>query len=141
MHQMTFDTLGLNPKLLKAVESLGFEHPTPIQEKVITTVLDGSSDLVGLAQTGTGKTAAYGLPLVQLIDVERSVTQALIICPTRELCVQIAGDIKAFARYSPQNNIVAVYGGTGIGPQIKLTKKGAHIIVATPGRLLDLMKR
>jgi ATP-dependent RNA helicase DeaD len=138
---MTFDTLGLNPKLLKAVASLGFEHPTPIQEKVIATVLGGSSDLVGLAQTGTGKTAAYGLPLVQLIDVKQPVTQALVICPTRELCVQISGDLKALARYTPQTHIVAVYGGAGIGPQVKQIKKGAHIIVATPGRLLDLMQR
>ncbi|MGD9187974.1 MAG: DEAD/DEAH box helicase [Desulfobacteraceae bacterium] len=138
---MTFDTLGLNPKLLKAVASLGFEHPTPIQEKVIATVLSGSSDLVGLAQTGTGKTAAYGLPLVQLIDAKQPVTQALVICPTRELCVQISGDLKALARYTPQTHIVAVYGGAGIGPQVKQIKKGAHIIVATPGRLLDLMQR
>lgn len=138
---MMFDTLGLNPKLLKAIEVLGFEHPTPIQEKVISTVLDGSSDLVGLAQTGTGKTAAYGLPLVQLIDVKRPVTQALVICPTRELCGQITGDLKALARYTPQINIVAVYGGAGIAAQVKQIKKGAHIIVATPGRLLDLMQR
>lgn len=138
---MTFDTLGLNPKLLKAVESLGFERPTPIQKKVITTVLNGSSDLIGLAQTGTGKTAAYGLPLLQLIDLKRPVTQALVICPTRELCVQISGDLKALARYTLQTNIVAVYGGAGIAAQMKQIKKGAHIIVATPGRLIDLMRR
>jgi ATP-dependent RNA helicase DeaD len=138
---MTFDTLGLNPKLLKAVESLGFEHPTPVQQKVIPTVLSGRSDLVGLAQTGTGKTAAYGLPLVQLIDVEQPVTQALVICPTRELCVQICGDLKALARYTLQLHIVAVYGGAAMGPQMKQMKRGAHIIVATPGRLLDLMQR
>ncbi len=138
---MMFDTLGLNPELLKAVESLGFERPTPIQQKVITTVLNGQCDLVGLAQTGTGKTAAYGLPLVQLIDLKRPVTQALVICPTRELCVQISGDLKALARYALQTHITAVYGGAGIVPQIKQIKKGAHIIVATPGRLLDLMQR
>jgi ATP-dependent RNA helicase DeaD len=138
---MTFDTLGLNPKLLKAVESLGFEHPTAVQKQVIPTLLSGNCDLVGLAQTGTGKTAAYGLPLVQLIDVKHSVIQALVICPTRELCVQICDDLKALARHTLQARIVAVYGGAGIGPQVKQIKKGAHIIVATPGRLLDLMQR
>jgi ATP-dependent RNA helicase DeaD len=138
---MTFDALGLNPDLLKAVEALGFEQPTPIQEKVITAILDGHTDLVGIAQTGTGKTAAFGLPLLQLIDFKLTQPQALIICPTRELCLQITGDLIQLARYIPKANIVSVYGGASIIAQIRQLKKGAHIIVATPGRLLDLIRR
>ena len=138
---MTFDALGLNPNLLKAVAALGFEHPTPIQEKAIAAILDGQTDLVGMAQTGTGKTAAFGLPLLQLIDFKVAKPQALIICPTRELCLQITGDLTQYARYIQKANIVAVNGGASIGEQMKQLKRGAHIIVATPGRLLDLIRR
>ncbi len=138
---MTFDALGLNPNILRAVTALGYEHPTPIQQKVIAAIQDGQTDLVGMAQTGTGKTAAFGLPLLQLIDFKRAKPQALIICPTRELCLQITGDLIQYAQYTKKANIVAVYGGASIGEQIKQIKKGAQIIVATPGRLLDLIRR
>lgn len=138
---MTFDKLGLNTNILKAVHALGFEQPTPIQERVIDAVLDGHCDLVGLAQTGTGKTAAFGLPLLQLVDFKTPKPQALIICPTRELCLQIQSDLTKYARFIKNINIVAVYGGAGIGGQIRQIKKGAHIVVATPGRLLDLIRR
>ncbi len=138
---MTFEMLGLNEKLLKAVAALGFEQPTPIQEKAIGAILAGRCDLVGLAQTGTGKTAAFGLPLLQFIDFDRCIPQALVICPTRELCMQITGDLVQYARFIKKASVVAVYGGAGIGGQIDQLKRGAHIIVATPGRLLDLMRR
>jgi ATP-dependent RNA helicase DeaD len=138
---MTFDKIGLNPELLKAIEALGFEQPTPIQEKAICAILDGRNDLVGMAQTGTGKTAAFGLPLLQLIDFKRAEPQALIICPTRELCLQITGDLTQYARYIRKAHIVSVYGGASIVEQIRQLKRGVHIIVATPGRLLDLIRR
>ena len=138
---MTFDELGLNPKLLKAVHSLGFTTPTPIQQSAIPDLLEGRSDLVGLAQTGTGKTAAFGLPMLQLIDPKKAVTQGVVICPTRELCVQITADLKRFACYLKQLDIVPVYGGAGMANQIRQIKRGAQLIVATPGRLLDLMHR
>jgi ATP-dependent RNA helicase DeaD len=138
---MTFEMLGLNQKLLKAVAVLGFEQPTAIQEKAIAAILEGRCDLVGLAQTGTGKTAAFGLPLLQLIDYEQRTPQALIICPTRELCLQITGDLMQYARFIKKAAVVAVYGGAGIRGQIDQLKRGAHIIVATPGRLLDLIRR
>lgn len=138
---MTFEELGLNPSLLKAIKALGFEQPTPIQEKAISQILDGRTDLVGMAQTGTGKTAAFGLPLLQFIDFKLSEPQALIICPTRELCLQITGDLTQYARYIPNASIVSVYGGASIVEQMRQLKRGAHIIVATPGRLLDLIRR
>ena len=120
---------------------MGFNEPTPIQEKAIPAIIEGQRDLVGLAQTGTGKTAAYGLPLLQLIDFSRSQVQGLILCPTRELCVQISKDLIRYGRYVKNAKIVAVYGGAGMEPQIRQIKKGAQIIAATPGRLLDLIKR
>ena len=138
---MQFSEMGLDPELLNAITAAGFENPTPIQEKVIPVLLGGHSDLVGLAQTGTGKTAAYGLPLLQLIDAQLAIPQALVICPTRELCLQITGDLTQYARFLKKMHIVAVYGGASIVEQMRLLKKGAHIIVATPGRLLDLIKR
>ena len=138
---MDFETLGLEPHLVRAVQKLGFVEPTPIQKKAIPTIIEGDRDLVGLAQTGTGKTAAYGLPLLQLIDFSRSQVQGLILCPTRELCVQISKDLVRFSRYVKNAKIVAVYGGAGMEPQIRQIKKGAQIIAATPGRLLDLIKR
>lgn len=138
---MTFNELGLNPSILKAVQALGFESPTPIQAKAISILLDRPTDLVGMAQTGTGKTAAFGLPLLQLIDPAKARPQAVIICPTRELCLQIAGDLSAYAQFIKKAHIVAVYGGASIGDQIRRLKKGPPIIVATPGRLLDLIRR
>ena len=138
---MDFETLGLAPHIIRAVHDLEFESPTPIQEKAIPAILPGLRDLVGLAQTGTGKTAAYGLPLLQLIDFSKSQVQGLILCPTRELCVQISKDLIRYGRYIKNAKIVAVYGGAGMEPQIRQIKKGAQIIAATPGRLLDLIHR
>ena len=138
---MDFETLGLEQHLVRAVQDLGFKEPTPIQEKAIPAIIEGRRDLVGLAQTGTGKTAAYGLPLLQLIDFSRSRVQGLILCPTRELCVQISKDLIRFSRYVKNAKIVAIYGGAGMEPQIRAIKKGAQIIAATPGRLLDLIHR
>lgn len=138
---MQFSEMGLDHQLLKAIAAAGFEQPTPIQENVIPILLEKPVDLVGLAQTGTGKTAAYGLPLLQHIDMALPKPQALIICPTRELCLQITGDLVLYARFLKKAHIVAVYGGSSIVEQMRLLKKGAHIIVATPGRLLDLIRR
>ncbi|MCD6586265.1 MAG: DEAD/DEAH box helicase [Desulfobacteraceae bacterium] len=138
---MSFDNLGLNDHILKAVEKMGFTEPTPIQKKVIPEIMNSNKDIVGLAQTGTGKTAAFGLPMIQLMDFYSPHTQGVIICPTRELCIQISGDFKEFTRYVKPAKIVSVYGGTSIENQIRQVKRGAHIIVATPGRLLDLIKR
>ena len=138
---MEFKDLGLSKDILKAVDKLGFIDPSEIQEKAIPILSAGDQDLVGLAQTGTGKTAAFGLPLIQHIDFEIKDTQGLVICPTRELCMQITKDLVSFAKYQTNPNIVAVYGGASISDQIRLIKKGAHIVVATPGRLLDLINR
>ena len=138
---MEFKDLGLPKSILKAVTKLGFQEPSEIQERAIPILSAGKEDFVGLAQTGTGKTAAYGLPLIQHTDFEESYTQALIICPTRELCMQITKDLEAFSVYQSDANIVAVYGGASISDQIRKIKRGAHIVVATPGRLLDLIER
>lgn len=138
---MNFEELGVEPRLLKAIEEEGFETPMPIQEMVIPHLLQKEGDVVGLAQTGTGKTAAFGLPLLQRIDEESDATQALVIAPTRELCLQIAGDLADFAKYMDNVKIIPVYGGSSIESQIKAIKKGAQVIVATPGRLIDLIKR
>jgi ATP-dependent RNA helicase DeaD len=138
---MDFETLGLARHIVKAVLELGFKNPTPIQAEAVPAILEGHRDLVGLAQTGTGKTAAYGLPLLQLIDFSKSQVQGLILCPTRELCVQISKDLIRYSRYIKRARIVAVYGGAGMEPQIQQIKKGAQIIAATPGRLLDLIRR
>ena len=137
----TFATLGVEPRLLKAIEELGFEHPMPIQEMVIPHLLNEDSDAVGLAQTGTGKTAAFGLPLLQRIDVVVNSPQALIIAPTRELCLQIAGDLADFSKYIDGLKILPVYGGSSIESQIRSLRNGVQVIVATPGRLIDLIKR
>lgn len=137
----TFAGLGLREDLLKAVSELGFEKPTPIQSKAIPILLSGIQDFVGLAQTGTGKTAAFGLPLLDLVDSEEKHPQALILCPTRELCVQINNDLREFKKYKKQIYSVAVYGGSSISTQISSIKKGVQIIVATPGRLIDLIER
>ncbi|TAN37088.1 MAG: DEAD/DEAH box helicase [Verrucomicrobia bacterium] len=136
-----FEDLGLAPTLLKAITELGFETPTPVQAQVIPRLLQGERDMVALAQTGTGKTAAFGLPLLQLTDVADAATQALVLCPTRELCLQIAKDLARFSKYTPGVRVVAVYGGAGIDTQMRALRRGAHIIVATPGRLNDLLRR
>src|SRR5690606_4714658 len=120
---------------------LGFENPTPIQEKAIPELLTGERDFVGLAQTGTGKTAAFGLPLMQLVDQAKMDTQALVLAPTRELCLQITSDLEKFSKGYKSLNIVAVYGGASSTDQMRKLKKGAQIVVATPGRLIDLTSR
>ena len=147
----TFSELGLNDALLRAIEEQGYEHPMPVQEQVIPWLTDADvnnqhSDLIALAQTGTGKTAAYGLPLLHLLAAEgehegRKAVRALILAPTRELCIQIADDLQDFAHYLPSIGMLAVYGGAGIEPQIRALKHGVDIVVATPGRLIDLMNR
>lgn len=136
-----FEELGLQENLLKAVGELGFTQPTPIQEKAIPVLLSGTKDLIGLAQTGTGKTAAFGLPLLQLIEVEKKYPQALIVCPTRELCLQIVNEIELFKKHVRGVNVVAVYGGSSITMQIRDIRRGVQIVVATPGRLIDLIER
>jgi ATP-dependent RNA helicase DeaD len=138
---ITFDGLGLDEQLVKATSALGFVHPTPIQEKAIPILLGGTTDLVGLAQTGTGKTAAFGLPLLQLISPSDKFPQALVVCPTRELCIQIVTEMEQFKKFKPSIHLVAVYGGTSIGAQIRDIKRGVQIVVATPGRLIDLIER
>ena len=137
----TFDALGIEESLLESIAALGFTQPTPIQEKAIPVLLQGTKDFVGLAQTGTGKTAAFGLPLLQLINKQNKFPQALIICPTRELCVQIANDLNSFKKKSVHIGITAVYRGTSMSMQIRDLRKGTHIVVATPGRLIDLIER
>jgi len=137
----TFESLGIEEGLLHSIQALGFTQPTPIQEKAIPVLLKGTKDFVGLAQTGTGKTAAFGLPLLQLINKADKFPQALIICPTRELCLQITNDLGTFKNKKDHINVTAVYGGTSIGEQIRSLKKGTHIVVATPGRLIDLIER
>ncbi len=127
--------------MLKAVHDLGFVEPTTIQEKSIPVLLSGTKDFIGLAQTGTGKTAAFGLPLLQLIDSEKKYPQALVVCPTRELCIQIVNEVELFKKYCRNISIVAVYGGASIGMQIRDIKRGVQIVVATPGRLIDLIER
>ena len=137
----TFEELGVSEEIRRAIEELGFEHPMPVQEEVIPYLLGNGNDVIALAQTGTGKTAAFGIPLLQRTDPTDRTTQAIVISPTRELCLQIADDLKSFSKYIKGINIVAVYGGTSIINQIHALKHGAQIIVATPGRLIDLMHR
>jgi ATP-dependent RNA helicase DeaD len=138
---INFEEMGFTPGILKAIQELGFEQPMPVQDKVIPLMLGDEKDIIALAQTGTGKTAAFGLPLVQMTDTESNNTQSLILCPTRELCIQITGDLTDYARYTGKLRILAVYGGSSIENQIRQLKKGVHIIVATPGRLIDLIGR
>ena len=137
----TFEELGVSPEIRRAIEEMGYENPMPVQEEVIPYLLGNNNDVVALAQTGTGKTAAFGLPLLQQTDVSRRIPQSLILCPTRELCLQIAGDLNDYSKYIDGLKVLPVYGGSSIESQIKSLKRGVHIIVATPGRLLDLMKR
>ncbi|MFN5375650.1 MAG: DEAD/DEAH box helicase [Chitinophagaceae bacterium] len=138
---MSFEALGIEESLLESIQSLGFVDPTPIQEKAIPILLSGTKDFVGLAQTGTGKTAAFGLPLLQLVDAKANHPQALVVCPTRELCMQITKDLYNFSTKKKSIKTVAVYGGASIGEQIRDLRKGAQIVVATPGRLIDLIER
>jgi ATP-dependent RNA helicase DeaD len=136
-----FEALGLNEQLVQSITDLGFETPTPIQEQAIPVLLSGTTDFVGLAQTGTGKTAAFGLPLLHLINKAERHPQALIVCPTRELCLQITNDLATFTTHTKGLYTEAVYGGASITMQIRNLKKGVHIVVATPGRLIDLIER
>ena len=136
-----FEQLGLDEPILRAITDMGFETPSEIQQKAIPTLLEDDTDLVALAQTGTGKTAAFGFPLLQLIDTDSKLTQGLILSPTRELCLQIASELKNYAKYLPKVNVVAVYGGASIEEQARSLKKGAQIIVATPGRMQDMIRR
>lgn len=136
-----FQDFGLAPGLIQAVADLGFEKPTTVQEKVIPALIKGSRDLVALAQTGTGKTAAFGLPILQLTNPGNVVPQALVLCPTRELCLQITRDLTAFSKYLRGIRILAVYGGSSIDTQLRALYRGVHIIVATPGRMNDIVRR
>ena len=137
----TFEELGVSEEIRRAIEELGFEQPMPVQEEVIPYLLGNRNDVIALAQTGTGKTAAFGIPVLQRTDARVRQTQALVLSPTRELCLQIADDLKDFSKYMDGINVVPVYGGTSIENQIRALKHGAQIIVATPGRLIDLMNR
>jgi ATP-dependent RNA helicase DeaD len=136
-----FTQLGIRHDIVNAISELGFENPTPIQEQAIPVLLTGSNDFVGLAQTGTGKTAAFGLPLLELIDFTKNYPQALILCPTRELCLQISKDLENFSSNISGVGIVAVYGGASISDQLRSIKRGVQIVVATPGRMLDIIGR
>lgn len=140
-HLKTFEALGISAPLCEAIKEMGFESPMPVQEAVIPHLLGGGIDIIALAQTGTGKTAAFGLPILQNIDTSKHYPQALILSPTRELCVQIAKDLANYSKYLDDLNVVAVYGGASIELQMKQISKGVQIVVATPGRLLDLVRR
>lgn len=137
----TFESLGLEERLLRAVTEMGFAEATPIQQKAIPVLLSGTKDFIGLAQTGTGKTAAFGLPLLQLLSEEKQYPQALVVCPTRELCLQIVTELERFKKYKQKIQVVAVYGGTSISMQIRDIRRGVQLVVATPGRLIDLIER
>jgi ATP-dependent RNA helicase DeaD len=137
----TFESLGIDARLIRATDELGYVQPTPIQEQAIPVLLSGTIDFIGLAQTGTGKTAAFGLPLLHIIDAQEKYPQALIVCPTRELCMQIVKELELFKKYVTGVSVVAVYGGASIGLQIRDLKRGVQIVVATPGRLIDLIER
>ena len=137
----TFEALGLDARLVRATDELGYVNPTTIQEQAIPVLMSGTKDFIGLAQTGTGKTAAFGLPLLQVVSPTANYPQALVVCPTRELCLQIVKEIESFKKYLPGIAVVAVYGGASIGLQIRDIKRGVQIVVATPGRLIDLIER
>ena len=138
---MTFRELNLNEEILSAIEELGFESPMPVQEQSIPFMLEKTADLVALAQTGTGKTAAFGLPVLNLINPQSKQTQALVLAPTRELCIQISNDLKKFSKNMRGMKIVAVYGGEDVRVQLRQLDTAPQIIVATPGRLIDLIER
>ena len=137
----TFEELGVSAEIRRAISEMGYEHPMPVQEEVIPYLLGVGNDVIALAQTGTGKTAAFGLPVLQKVNPADRRTQAVILSPTRELCLQIAGDLKEYSRYIDDLHVLAVYGGSSIESQIRSLRKGAQVIVATPGRLIDLMNR
>ncbi len=137
----TFEQLGVAPEIIRAIQELGFEQPMPVQEEVIPLLLAQTPDIIGLAQTGTGKTAAFGLPIIQKIDAKQRVPQALILCPTRELCLQLSADLNDYSKYVEGVKVLPVYGGSSIDSQIRALKRGVQIIVATPGRLIDLLNR
>lgn len=137
----TFEELGVSEEIRRAIGEMGYEHPMPVQEEVIPYLLGVGNDVIALAQTGTGKTAAFGLPVLQKVNPAERYTQAVILSPTRELCLQIAGDLKEYSRYIDDLHVLAVYGGSSIESQIRSLRKGAQVIVATPGRLIDLMHR
>ena len=141
IYMNTFEELGIKPDLMKAINEMGYAAPMPVQEEVIPLLLQNAGDIIALAQTGTGKTAAYGLPILQKTDTALRRPQTLILCPTRELCLQIASDLNDYSKYVNNLSVLPVYGGSSIESQIKTLSKGVHIIVATPGRLLDLMNR
>lgn len=138
---VTFQDMGLSKPVFDAISDLGYVNPTPIQQQAIPVLLQGTKDFVGLAQTGTGKTAAFGLPLLSLVDTSNKQVQGLVICPTRELCIQITNDFKAYGKFLDGFELVAVYGGSSIDTQIRAIKRGVQIVVATPGRLIDLIER
>ena len=138
---MNFELLGLSKPVLRAISELGFENPTPIQEQAIPIMLGGNQDVVALAQTGTGKTAAFGLPLIDLLDFAQRHTQALVLAPTRELCMQITRDFQSYSKHVNGAHVVAIYGGASIDGQIREMRKGPQIVVATPGRLVDMIER
>ncbi len=137
----TFQTIGLQPELLQAIEELGYVTPTSIQEQAIPKLLEGDCDFLGLAQTGTGKTAAFGLPMLQKTDLTQNVIQGLVICPTRELCLQITEDLKSYSKHKGNLRVLAIYGGSSIQQQIRDLRRGVQIIVATPGRMIDIIER
>jgi len=136
-----FKNAGIDPLLIRGIMEMGFEKPMPIQEKVIPVILEQDRDVVGLAQTGTGKTAAFGLPLIQKTDKKNKNIQTVVLCPTRELCMQITNDIKNYSKYVKDFRVTAIYGGASIEGQLKELIKNPQIIVATPGRLLDFIER
>ena len=138
---MRFLEIRLNKNIQKAIEDLGFETPTPIQQEVIPFLLKNENDLIALAQTGTGKTAAFGMPIIHKIEIDRKLPQTIILCPTRELCLQITKDMISYSKYIKGLKITAVYGGANIQPQIKALKSGTQIVVGTPGRVIDLINR
>jgi ATP-dependent RNA helicase DeaD len=137
----TFEELGVAPNILRAITEMGYENPMPVQEEVIPYLLGNDNEVIALAQTGTGKTAAFGVPILQRIDVKNVQPQAIVLCPTRELCLQIADDLNDYSKYIDQLKVLPVYGGSSIESQIRSLKRGVHIIVATPGRLIDLINR
>lgn len=138
---MTFQELGLKPELLSAITEIGFETPMPVQQQTIPFIFEQTDDLVVLAQTGTGKTAAFGLPILNLIESAQQKVQALILAPTRELCMQIANDLNKFAKHLPKVRVVPIYGGESIVKQLKQVDVQPQVLVATPGRLLDMLRR
>ena len=141
IYNMTFSEIGLNDEILKAITDLGFETPTPIQQEAIPFVLAEDTDLIALAQTGTGKTAAFGLPVIQKINADKNQTQAIMLCPTRELCLQITKDLETYSKYLKKVKITSVYGGANIQTQIRQLNSGSQIVVGTPGRVIDLINR